>query len=50
MIWHTHDDILTEDDGDRSAELEEIMKTPPTWAFDFPLAAECWSAERYTKG
>lgn len=50
VIWHTHDDILTEDDGDRSAELEEIMKTPPAWAPDLPLAAECWSAERYTKG
>jgi len=27
----------------------KIMTTPPTWAPDFPLAAEGWVGKRYRK-
>jgi len=31
------------------ADVIRIMTTPPSWAPDFPLAAEGWVSKRYRK-
>ena len=48
-----HDEclLLVEEQSAESAleDVMNIMTTPPTWAPDFPLAAEGWIAKRYKK-
>jgi DNA polymerase len=48
-----HDEVLllVEEQSAESAleDVINIMTTPPTWAPDFPLAAEGWIAKRYRK-
>jgi DNA polymerase len=48
-----HDEVLllTDEDGSDAAlaDVLKIMTTPPTWASDFPLAAEGWVSKRYKK-
>lgn len=53
MINLVHDEILLLVKEENSeAVLEDVIKimtTPPTWASDFPLAAEGWVSKRYKK-
>jgi DNA polymerase len=48
-----HDEVLllVEEQSGESAlqDAIKIMTTPPTWAPDFPLAAEGWISKRYRK-
>lgn len=48
-----HDEILLitpEDQGESSlGRVVELMTTPPSWAPEFPLAAEGWVGKRYRK-
>jgi DNA polymerase len=48
-----HDEVLLlveEQNGESAlADVTDIMITPPTWAPDFPLAAEGWFGKRYRK-
>ena len=48
-----HDEVLLlveEQNGESAlADVVNIMTTPPTWAPDFPLAAEGWYGKRYRK-
>lgn len=48
-----HDEILLlvpEDQGESSlGRVIEVMTTPPSWAPEFPLAAEGWVGKRYRK-
>jgi len=48
-----HDEILLlvpEDQGESSlGRVIELMTTPPSWAPEFPLAAEGWVGKRYRK-
>ena len=48
-----HDEVLLlvdEERGDVALEdVVRIMTTPPSWASDFPLAAEGWVGTRYRK-
>ena len=48
-----HDEVLLlveEQNGESAlAEVMKIMTTPPSWATDFPLAAEGWVSNRYKK-
>jgi DNA polymerase len=48
-----HDEVLLlveEQNGESAmADVIKIMTTPPTWAPDFPLAAEGWYGKRYRK-
>jgi len=48
-----HDEVLLlveEQNGESAlADITKIMVTPPTWAPDFPLAAEGWFGKRYRK-
>jgi DNA polymerase len=48
-----HDEVLllVEEQSAESAldDVVKIMTTPPTWAPDFPLAAEGWIGKRYRK-
>ena len=48
-----HDEVLllVEEQSAESAlaDVIHIMTTPPTWAPDFPLAAEGWHGKRYRK-
>ena len=48
-----HDEVLLLADeigGDKALEdVVRIMTTPPSWAPDFPLAAEGWVGKRYRK-
>lgn len=48
-----HDEVLLlveEQSAESSlADVVKIMTTPPTWAPDFPLAAEGWHGKRYRK-
>lgn len=51
--WHSHDEVILEADEDiAKAELErakEIMRIPPPWAPDLPLAVEGGIFDHYVK-
>jgi DNA polymerase len=53
VINSIHDEVLLlveEQSGESAlADVINIMTTPPTWAPDFPLAAEGWFGNRYRK-
>ena len=53
VINSIHDEVLllVEEQNGASAtdDVIKIMTTPPTWAPDFPLAAEGWYGNRYRK-
>ena len=53
VINSIHDEVLllVEEQSAESAlaDVIRIMTTPPTWAPDFPLAAEGWYGKRYRK-
>jgi len=53
VINSIHDEVLllVEEQSAESAlaDVIKIMTTPPTWAPDFPLAAEGWHGKRYRK-
>jgi DNA polymerase len=53
VINSIHDEVLLlveEQNGESAlADVLNIMTTPPTWATDFPLAAEGWIGKRYRK-
>ena len=53
VINSIHDEVLllVEEQSAESAlaDVTSIMTTPPTWAPDFPLAAEGWISKRYRK-
>ena len=53
VINSIHDEVLLlveEQNGESAlADVIQIMVTPPTWAPDFPLAAEGWHGKRYRK-
>jgi len=53
VINSIHDEVLllVEEQSAESAldDVVRIMTTPPTWAPDFPLAAEGWFGKRYRK-
>jgi DNA polymerase len=53
VINSIHDEVLLlveEQNGESAlAEVMKIMTTPPSWATDFPLAAEGWVSSRYKK-
>jgi DNA polymerase len=54
VINSIHDEVLLLVDEDKAEKALEtdvmtIMTTPPTWAPDFPLAAEGWVSKRYKK-
>jgi len=53
VINSIHDEVLLlveEQNGESAmADVIKIMITPPTWAPDFPLAAEGWFGTRYRK-
>jgi DNA polymerase len=53
IVLHVHDEVLIEV-AEKSAEdahkaMEAVMRTPPDWAKDFPLWAECKIMQRYGK-
>jgi hypothetical protein len=54
IINSIHDEVLLLVDEDKAEEALEndvmhIMTNPPTWAPNFPLAAEGWVSKRYRK-
>jgi DNA polymerase len=54
VINSIHDEVLllVDEDGAEEAlenDVMQIMTTPPSWASDFPLAAEGWVSTRYKK-
>lgn len=53
VINSVHDEVLLlvqEQNGESAmADVINIMTTPPSWAPDFPLAAEGWFGKRYRK-
>jgi DNA polymerase len=53
VINSIHDEVLllVEEQSAESAlsDVMRVMTTPPTWAPDFPLAAEGWINKRYKK-
>ena len=54
IINSIHDEVLLLVDEEKAKEALEndvmhIMTTPPSWAPDFPLAAEGWISKRYRK-
>jgi DNA polymerase len=53
VINSIHDEVLllVEEQNGESAinDVIKIMTTPPSWAPDFPLAAEGWVSKRYRK-
>lgn len=53
IINSIHDEVLLlVDEADAEESLKkvtDIMVTPPSWAPDFPLAAEGWTGKRYRK-
>jgi DNA polymerase len=53
LVNSIHDEVLLlvdEQNGESALQdVIKIMTTPPTWASDFPLAAEGWHGKRYRK-
>jgi len=55
IVLHVHDEIVIEVGSNLKwnaaarDEMEEQMRTPPEWAKDFPLWAECKIMQRYGK-
>ena len=53
VVNSIHDEVLLlvdEEIGETAmADVTSIMTTPPSWAPDFPLAAEGWVSKRYKK-
>jgi DNA polymerase len=53
LVNSIHDEVLllVEEQSGKSAmeDVVRIMTTPPSWAPDFPLAAEGWHGKRYRK-
>ena len=53
IVLHVHDEIVCEVARDEARDayetLNRIMSVPPSWARDFPLAADGWIGERYRK-
>jgi hypothetical protein len=53
VINSIHDEVLllVEEQNAESLmnDVIRIMTTPPSWASDFPLAAEGWYGKRYRK-
>ena len=53
LVNSVHDEVLllVEEQNAETAldEVVNIMTTPPSWAPDFPLAAEGWHGKRYRK-
>jgi len=48
LILTVHDELVELDD-DRFDEFNEVMKTPPEWLTEFPLAVDTFQTERYRK-
>jgi len=53
IVLHVHDEVvrqvpLSQAEAARE-ELERAMRSPPAWAKDFPMWAECKIMERYGK-
>ena len=50
VVLTVHDEIVAET-RHSAATLEAIMTDRPKWAIeiDIPVAAECWTGERYRK-
>lgn len=53
IVFHVHDEVVTEVDEDRVGEafkvVHEAMETLPYWAAGLPLAAETKTSRRFTK-
>ena len=53
LVNSVHDEVLLlvdEQNGESAMDdVINIMTTPPTWASDFPLAADGWYGKRYRK-
>jgi len=51
VLMHTHDEIVSERPigEDRLDEMVNIMCVRPQWAFDCPIVAEGFTAQRYKK-
>ena len=53
LVNSVHDEVLllVDEQNGKTAldEVVNIMTTPPSWASDFPLAAEGWCGKRYRK-
>lgn len=51
IVLHIHDEVIVEglySEADR-AIFQAVLQTPPEWARDLPLAADCWINTRYQK-
>ena len=53
IVLHTHDDVNVETDDAKAegarAKMQEIMRTPPAWAAEFPLYSKPAIMQRYGK-
>ena len=50
VVLHVHDEVILElDDEAQLDEAGRIMVEIPSWADSFPIAAEGFTASRYTK-
>ena len=51
VVLHVHDEIVVESDQPEAAQvvLEQVMTTPPAWAYGLPLAVEASTMRRYGK-
>jgi len=51
VVLHVHDEIVVESDQPEAAQavLEQVMTTPPAWAYGLPLAVEGQVMQRYGK-
>ncbi len=50
-VLHIHDEVICEGlyNEKSRTRIQEILETPPLWAEDLPLAADCWLNDRYQK-
>jgi DNA polymerase len=53
IAFHVHDEVICQVPVERAEEIrqeiEQIMRTPPAWMKDLPLAVESSIAPRYQK-
>lgn len=51
VVFHVHDEVVCEAPREQASlqKVVDMMRKPPAWAQDLPLAADGWTGDFFTK-